>query len=45
MQSVEDAADAHYVGLANFIAYAQARRALLDSLWNSLWVSSASSRW
>jgi iron(III) transport system permease protein len=30
--------EGRYVGLANFIAYAQTP-ALLDSLWNSLWVS------
>ena len=30
--------DGRFVGLANFIAYAQTP-ALLDSLWNSLWVS------
>jgi iron(III) transport system permease protein len=38
MQSIQDA-DAHYVGLANFIAYAKTP-SLLNSLWNSLWVSS-----
>lgn len=36
-QAVQDA-KGHFVGLANFIAYAQTP-ALLDSLWNSLWVS------
>jgi iron(III) transport system permease protein len=38
-QSVQDAKGG-FVGLANFIAYAQTP-ALLDSLWNSLWVSAA----
>jgi iron(III) transport system permease protein len=37
LQSLEDA-EGRFVGLANFIAYAQTP-ALLDSLWNSLWVS------
>jgi len=37
LQSVQDASE-EYVGLANFISYAQTP-ALLDSLWNSLWVS------
>jgi iron(III) transport system permease protein len=32
--------EGRFVGLANFIAYAQTP-ALLDSLWNSLWVSAA----
>ena len=36
-KAIEDA-QGRYVGLANFIAYAQTP-ALLDSLWNSLWVS------
>ena len=36
-QSLEDA-DGRFVGLANFISYAQTP-ALLESLWNSLWVS------
>ena len=36
-QSVQDA-QGHFVGLTNFIAYAQTP-ALLDSLWNSVWVS------
>ena len=36
-QAVQDA-KGHFVGLSNFIAYAQTP-ALLDSLWNSLWVS------
>jgi iron(III) transport system permease protein len=36
-QSLEDA-EGRFVGLANFIAYAQTP-ALLESLWNSLWVS------
>ena len=36
-KAVQDAQD-RYVGLANFIAYAQTP-ALLDSLWNSVWVS------
>jgi len=36
-QSLEDA-DGRFVAWANFIAYAQTP-ALLDSLWNSLWVS------
>jgi iron(III) transport system permease protein len=36
-KAIEDA-EGRYVGLANFIAYAQTP-ALLDSLWNSLWVS------
>jgi iron(III) transport system permease protein len=36
-KAVEDA-KGHYVGLANFIAYAQTP-ALLQSLWNSVWVS------
>jgi iron(III) transport system permease protein len=38
MQSVEGA-DGRWVGLANFIAYAQTPT-LLQSLWNSVWVSS-----
>ncbi len=37
LQSLEDA-EGRFVGLANFIAYAQTP-ALLESLWNSLWVS------
>jgi iron(III) transport system permease protein len=37
LQSLENA-DGRFVGLANFIAYAQTP-ALLESLWNSLWVS------
>ena len=37
LQAVEDA-EGHFVGLRNFIAYAQTP-ALLQSLWNSLWVS------
>jgi iron(III) transport system permease protein len=36
-QAVEDH-DNHFVGLANFVAYARTP-ALLQSLWNSLWVS------
>jgi iron(III) transport system permease protein len=36
-QSLEDA-EGRFVGLANFISYAQTP-ALLESLWNSLWVS------
>ena len=36
-KAVEDA-QGHFVGLANFIAYAQTP-ALLTSLWNSVWVS------
>ena len=36
-KAVEDG-DARFVGLANFIAYAQTP-ALLQSVWNSLWVS------
>jgi iron(III) transport system permease protein len=38
LKAVEDA-QGHFVGLANFVAYAQTP-ALLESLWNSLWVSS-----
>ena len=37
LKAVEDA-DGHFVGLANFVAYARTP-ALLQSLWNSLWVS------
>ena len=37
LQSLEDA-EGRFVGLANFISYAQTP-ALLESLWNSLWVS------
>ncbi|MCE2689977.1 MAG: putative 2-aminoethylphosphonate ABC transporter permease subunit [Rubrivivax sp.] len=37
VQAVEDAGG-RFVGLANFVAYAQTP-ALLQSLWNSLWVS------
>ncbi len=37
LQSLEDA-EGRFVGLTNFIAYAQTP-ALLESLWNSLWVS------
>jgi iron(III) transport system permease protein len=37
LQAVEDA-EGRFVGLRNFIAYAQTP-ALLQSLWNSLWVS------
>ncbi|WP_284620353.1 putative 2-aminoethylphosphonate ABC transporter permease subunit [Aquabacterium humicola] len=37
MKAIEDT-QGRYVGLANFIAYAQTP-ALLESLWNSLWVS------
>ena len=37
VQSFEDA-QGRFVGLANFVAYAQSP-ALLQSLWNSLWVS------
>ena len=37
MQAVEDASG-HFVGIANFIAYARTP-ALLDSLFNSLWVA------
>jgi iron(III) transport system permease protein len=37
LQSLENA-EGRFVGLANFIAYAQSP-ALLQSLWNSLWVS------
>ena len=37
LQALEDR-DGRFVGLRNFIAYAQTP-ALLDSLWNSLWVS------
>jgi iron(III) transport system permease protein len=37
LQAVEDA-DGRFVGLANFISYAQSP-SLLQSLWNSLWVS------
>ena len=36
-QALENA-DGHFVGLANFIVYAQTPE-LLQSLWNSLWVS------
>jgi len=36
-KAIEDA-EGRYVGLANFIAYARTP-ALLDSLWNSVWVS------
>jgi iron(III) transport system permease protein len=36
-KAVEDG-DARFVGLANFIAYAKTP-ALLQSVWNSLWVS------
>ena len=39
LQALEDA-QGRFVGLANFVAYAQTP-ALLDSLWNSLWVSAA----
>jgi iron(III) transport system permease protein len=39
LQALEDA-QGRFVGLANFAAYAQTP-ALLDSLWNSLWVSAA----
>ena len=39
MQSVEGH-DGEFVGLRNFIAYARTP-ALLDSLWNSVWVSAA----
>ena len=42
MQAVQDNEE-RFVGLANFVSYAQTP-ALLQSLWNSLWVS-ASSRW
>jgi len=38
LQSLEDT-DGRFVALANFIAYARTP-SLLDSLWNSLWVSS-----
>jgi iron(III) transport system permease protein len=38
LQAVEDA-QGQFVGLANFVAYAKTP-ALLESLWNSLWVSS-----
>jgi len=37
LQSLEDA-DGRFVGLANFVSYAQSP-ALLQSLWNSVWVS------
>jgi iron(III) transport system permease protein len=37
LKAIEDT-QGRYVGLANFIAYAQTP-ALLESLWNSLWVS------
>ena len=37
LQAVQNA-DGQFVGLANFISYAQTP-ALLDSLWNSVWVS------
>jgi iron(III) transport system permease protein len=37
LQALEDA-QGRFVGLANFVAYAHTP-ALLDSLWNSLWVS------
>lgn len=37
LQAVQNA-DGRFVGLANFIAYAKTP-ALLDSLWNSVWVS------
>ena len=37
VQSVQDA-EGRFLGLANFVAYAQTP-ALLQSLWNSLWVS------
>jgi iron(III) transport system permease protein len=37
LKAVEDA-DGKFAGLANFVSYAQTP-ALLDSLWNSLWVS------
>ena len=36
-QSLQDA-QGHFAGLANFIAYAKTP-ALLESLWNSVWVS------
>jgi len=36
-QSLEDA-EGHFAGLSNFVAYARSP-ALLQSLWNSLWVS------
>jgi iron(III) transport system permease protein len=38
-QALEDH-DGHFVGLANFVAYARTPT-LLQSLWNSLWVSAA----
>ena len=39
LQSFEDSVG-RFIGLANFVAYARTP-ALLDSLWNSLWVSGA----
>ena len=38
LQKALQDAQGHFVGLANFIAYARTP-ALLDSLWNSVWVS------
>jgi iron(III) transport system permease protein len=38
LQKALQDADAHFVGLANFVAYARTP-ALLQSLWNSVWVS------
>jgi hypothetical protein len=43
LQALQDKRRARFVGLANFVAYAQTP-ALLQSLWNSLWVSPAGHR-
>jgi iron(III) transport system permease protein len=43
VQALQDK-DGRFVWLANFVAYARTP-ALLDSLWNSLWVSALVTLW